>query len=66
VCPRVVEAGARGAALLAGKAAGVFGSVDAFPPPPLTDPSPPGDHAHAPAPPGSLPLSNQPNESLLP
>jgi len=44
----------------------VFGSVDAFPPPPLTDPSPPGDHAHAPAPPGSLPLSNQPNESLLP
>ena len=37
VHPRVVEAGARGAALLAGKAAGAFRSVDEFPPPPLTD-----------------------------
>ena len=37
VHPRVAEAGARGAALLAGKAAGAFGSVGAFPPPPLAD-----------------------------
>ncbi|HUA71442.1 MAG TPA: FGGY family carbohydrate kinase [Solirubrobacteraceae bacterium] len=53
VYPRVSEAGARGAALLAGQAAGAFGSVDEFPPPPLTDE------------PGPLSLSNQPNESLL-
>jgi len=57
VYPRVVEAGARGAALLAGKAAGAFGSVDAFPPPPLAD----GSDV------GPLSLSNHhPNESLLP
>jgi FGGY family of carbohydrate kinases, C-terminal domain len=47
VHPRVVEAGARGAALLAGKAAGALASVGAFPPPLLADgldvpdPSPP-------------------------
>ena len=52
VHPRVSEAGARGAALLAGKAAGAFGSVDAFPPPATDVPRP-------------LTLSNQPNESLL-
>jgi sugar (pentulose or hexulose) kinase len=52
VHPRVSEAGARGAALLAGKAAGAFGSAAAFPPPPADAPRP-------------LTLSNQPNESLL-
>jgi sugar (pentulose or hexulose) kinase len=35
VYPRVLEAGARGAALLAGQAAGVFASVDDFPAPPV-------------------------------
>ena len=63
VYPRVAEAGARGAALLAGKAAGVFASVDAFPPAPLTD-RPATGPATTPARP--LTLSNQPNESLLP
>ena len=53
VQPRVSEAGARGAALLAGKAAGAFGSVDAFPPPAADAPRP-------------LTLWGQPNESLLP
>jgi sugar (pentulose or hexulose) kinase len=52
VHPRVREAGARGAALLAGQAAGAFGSVDAFPPPAADAPRP-------------LTLSNQPNESPL-
>jgi sugar (pentulose or hexulose) kinase len=61
VSPRVAEAGARGAGLLAGKAAGVFGSVDAFPPPPLTDSPPAGPGRSRP-----LSLSSQPNESLLP
>ena len=65
VYPRVIEAGARGAALLAGKAAGVFGSVDAFPAPPLTD-QPPAGHGPAPERPRPLSLSNHPNESLLP
>ena len=65
VYPRVIEAGARGAALLAGKAAGVFGSVDAFPAPPLTD-QPPAGHDPAPERSRPLSLSNQPNESLLP
>ncbi len=37
VYPRVIEAGARGAALLAGQAAGVFASAAAFPPPPAQD-----------------------------
>lgn len=50
VYPRIVEAGARGAALLAGKAAGAFVSVDAFPTPAVDAP---------------LTLSTQPNESLL-
>ena len=59
VHPRVSEAGARGAALLAGQAAGAFSSVDVFPPAPLTAPC----GADAPRP---LTLSNQPNESLLP
>ena len=59
VHPRVSEAGARGAALLAGQAAGAFASVDVFPPARLT--APPG--ADEPRP---LTLSNQPNESLLP
>jgi len=65
VYPRVIEAGARGAALLAGKAAGVFGSVDAFPAPPLTD-QPPAGHDPAPERSRPLSLSNQPNESLQP
>ena len=52
--PRVSEAGARGAALLAARAAGVFESVDAFPAPPS-----PGE------PDRPFLLSNQPNESLL-
>ncbi|HUA03932.1 MAG TPA: FGGY family carbohydrate kinase [Solirubrobacteraceae bacterium] len=55
VHPRVSEAGARGAALLAGKAAGVFESIDAFPAPPSTSVVA-----------RPLSLSNQPNESLLP
>lgn len=59
VYPRVIEAGARGAALLAGQAAGAFGSVDAFPPPRLTD----EPAAREPRP---LSLSNQPNEGFLP
>lgn len=58
VYPTVAEAGARGAALLAGKAAGAFESVEAFPAPTATDEVPPG-------PPVPLSLSNQPNESLL-
>jgi sugar (pentulose or hexulose) kinase len=37
VYPRVTEAGVRGAALLAGQAAGVFESADAFPAPDLFD-----------------------------
>jgi glycerol kinase len=36
--PRVVEAGARGAALLAGVAAGLFESVDQLPPIPIPVP----------------------------
>lgn len=64
VYPRVVEAGARGAALLAGKAAGAFGSVDAFPAPPLAGEAAVHDPASEPSRP--LSLSNQPNESLLP
>ena len=71
VYPRVGEAGARGAALLAGQAAGVFSSVDAFPPPPLTGaPAAPATGAPAAEPTENpdrpLTLSNQPNESLLP
>ena len=58
VYPRVVEAGARGAALLAGKAAGAFASVDAFPAPGPADAAGRGF--------GPVPLSKQPNESLLP
>lgn len=53
VYPQVNEAGARGAALLAGQAAGAFASADSFPPPALVDSRP-------------LSVSNQPNESLLP
>ena len=64
VYPRVLEAGARGAALLAGKAAGAFGSVDAFPPPALAD-EPAADDP-GPDPSRCLSLPNQPNESLLP
>ena len=64
VYPRVVEAGARGAALLAGKAAGAFGSVDAFPPPVLTDE--PAVDDPGPDPSRRLWLSTQPNESPLP
>ena len=58
VHPWVSEAGARGAALLAGQAAGAFSSVDVFPPAPLA--APPGADPLRP-----LTLSNQPNESLL-
>lgn len=62
VYPRVSEAGARGAALLAGQAAGAFASVDSFPPPTLTD-EPTADGA-ALASSRPLSLSNQPNETL--
>ena len=69
VYPRVLEAGARGAALLAGKAAGAFGSVDAFPPPAMAD-EPAADEPAAddpgPDPSPCLSLPNQPNESFLP
>jgi len=64
VYPQVIEAGARGAALLAGIAAGAFGSVDALPAPPISDERA-GDGSPV-ARPGVLSLSNQPNESLLP
>jgi sugar (pentulose or hexulose) kinase len=62
--PRVGEAGARGAALLAGQAAGAFASADSFPPPTLTDEPAADDAALGPSRP--LSLSNQPNESFLP
>jgi sugar (pentulose or hexulose) kinase len=45
VYPQVAEAGIRGAALLAGLAAGVYPSVDAFPPPALNDPDDVRDRA---------------------
>lgn len=63
VYPRVIEAGARGAALFAGMAAGAFGAVDEFPPPRLSEQPAAGDEGS----PGSdlLSLSSQPNESLL-
>jgi sugar (pentulose or hexulose) kinase len=65
VFPRVFEAGARGAALLAGVAAGAFASVDAFPTRGLA-----GEPDPAVEPPRPLLLSNQPNakpnESFLP
>ncbi len=50
LCPDVAEAGARGAALLGGQAAGVFHSSADFPPPSLT-----GGLASAAAEPRSLP-----------
>lgn len=61
--PGVIEAGARGAALLAGLAAGAFPAVDALPPPPVSEEPVAAD----PRRPGSdlLPLSSQTNESLL-
>jgi sugar (pentulose or hexulose) kinase len=63
VYPRVIEAGARGAALLAGVAAGAFASLDALPPPRVSEEPELGNHGPA----GSavLSLSSQPNESLL-
>jgi sugar (pentulose or hexulose) kinase len=64
VYPRVVEAGARGAALLAGHAAGAFASVDSFPRPPLTDEPAIDEQARQPSRP--LSLSNQPTEGLMP
>jgi sugar (pentulose or hexulose) kinase len=63
IYPRVIEAGARGAALLAGMAAGAFSSVQDFPPAPLTDELAAARAGDA-APP--LTLSSQPNESPLP
>jgi sugar (pentulose or hexulose) kinase len=58
---QVIESGARGAALLAGKAAGAFGSVADFPPPSGDRPS-----AIDPARDRSRPLSlpNEPHESV--
>lgn len=64
VYPRVVEAGARGAALLAGQAAGVFASAAAFPAP-LGEDEPPAAHRAS----GALPAAaspNPPTESVLP
>jgi sugar (pentulose or hexulose) kinase len=63
VYPRVIEAGARGAALLAGIAAGAFASVDDLPSAPLSDER--GGEAHPSAGSDLHSLSNQPNESLL-
>ena len=63
IYPRVIEAGARGAALPAGMAAGAFSSVQDFPPAPLTDELAAARAGDA-APP--LTLSSQPNESPLP
>ena len=63
IYPRVIEAGARGAALLAGKAAGAFSSVQDFPAAPLAD-EPAATRAGDAARP--LTLSSQPNESPLP
>ena len=62
VYPRVAEAGARGAALLAGKAAGAFASVDAFPAPGLADAA----GRRGLEPPRTLSPSKQPNESPVP
>jgi sugar (pentulose or hexulose) kinase len=39
VYPEIAEAGIRGAALLAGLAAGAYASASAFPPPPLRTPA---------------------------
>ena len=63
VYPAVGEAGARGAALLAGQAAGVFASAESFPPPPLADESDADETRRRPRP---LSLSNHANEGLLP
>jgi sugar (pentulose or hexulose) kinase len=63
VYPLVTEAGARGAALLAGVTAGALHSVEAFPAAPVSD----EPHEHEPPLRRARPLSlsNQPNESLL-
>ncbi len=63
VYPRVTEAGARGAALLAGMAAGVYASVDAVPPPPVSGETAATERTLDQFRP--LSLSSQPNESLL-
>jgi sugar (pentulose or hexulose) kinase len=64
VYPQVTEAGARGAALLAGQAAGVFASAEAFPPPDRGDELAAADRIRNGSP-RRAPLS-YPKESLLP